>query len=79
MKKFTIAVATVLASGGLNACTSDYVCTCDVTVFGFPVSVDTTFTDVSRGDAEDECQALEDETNEGSGGLATASCEAEKA
>ena len=42
MKKFTIAVATVLALGGLNACTSDYVCTCDVTVFGFPVSVDTT-------------------------------------
>ena len=49
--------------GAFASCTKDRVCSCTITepFTGVSISADTTFEDISKGDAEDECDKLSDE------------------
>lgn len=56
MKKIFVLVGVFGAFSVLTACKKDYVCSCEGTLLGIPFSgVDTTYTDMTKKDAESEC------------------------
>ncbi|MCH2235198.1 MAG: hypothetical protein MK078_13190 [Crocinitomicaceae bacterium] len=72
MKKFFI-FAVVVGGLAFTACKKDHECHCDVTVLGVSTHFDTTFTDMSKSDAETACTGL----NVDAGALGSTSCELE--
>lgn len=61
MKKALLFSLALIAVGIISSCNKDRVCECEIKTTGFiPISftVDTTFTNVSKGDAESKCNDL---------------------
>ncbi len=61
MKKVILLCTVLLGIVAISSCKKDRICECTVESTGFltlTLTVDTTFTDISKGDAETKCSAL---------------------
>lgn len=60
MKKMIFAAVVVSGLATLASCKKDWTCECDAYLFDSNIGkVDTTFVDVSKGDAQTSCDGLE--------------------
>jgi len=77
MKKSILFVVALAAAAAFSSCKKDRVCTCTVETtgtFNFSATVDTTFVDMSKSDAEAKCTA-ENSSFSAGGETATTTCE----
>lgn len=59
MKKLIIFAVVLGSVAAFTSCKKDYNCTCTGTITGITYSVDTTFTDMKKADAETQCNSLD--------------------
>ena len=74
MKNLLTIALVVFLAGAFTSCKKDYTCTCDITVLGITQTVEETFMDVSKSEANDLCDAAQTDAAAGGGGLITVNC-----